>query len=175
MTGKLLAGLIVITALVAGVAMYYLQVYAYYDEVSANGTDDVMITSLSSGVPESIVYDNFQAIDSDSSPIRYRACFTTGHSQAMLTETYKPYAKAEPLVAPGWFGCFDAKELGHALENGTALAFLGQANFHYGIDRIVAVMDDGRGFVWHQINHCGEVVFNGEPVPADCPTPPKGY
>lgn len=175
MTGKLIAGLIVITALAAGVAMYYLQVYAYYDEVSASGTDDVQITSLSSGQPETIVYDNFQAIDSDSSPIRFRACFTTGHSQAMLTETFKPYAKAEPLVAPGWFDCFDAKELGRALETGTALAFLGQENYRYGIDRIVAVMDDGRGYVWHQINHCGEVVFNGEPVPADCPTPPKGY
>lgn len=175
MIGKLLAGLIVVTALVAGVAMYYLQVYAYYDEVAATGTDDVQMTSLTTGQPEPIVYDNFKAIDSDSSPIRFRACFTTSHSQAMLTETYQPYDKPEPLVAPGWFDCFDAKEVGRALENGTALAFLGQKNFRYGIDRIVAVMDDGRGYVWHQINHCGEVVFNGEPVPADCPTPPEGH
>ncbi len=175
MNGKILAGFIVITALVAGVAMYYLQVYAYYDEVSATGADDVMITSMVTGQPEGIVYDNFQAIDSDSSPIRFRACFTTGHSQAMLTETFKQYPKAEPLVAPGWFDCFDAKELGAALENGEALAFLGQENYRYGIDRIVAVMDDGRGYVWHQINRCGEVAFNGEPIPADCPTPPKGY
>ena len=175
MIGKILAGFIVFTALAAGAAMYWLQVYAYYDEVVANGTDDVQMTSLASGQPEPIIYDNFQAIDSDSSPIRYRACFTTNHSQAMLTETFQPYTKADPLVAPGWFDCFDAKELGRALENGTALAFLGQANFHYGIDRIVAVMDDGRGYVWNQINHCGEVVFNGEPAPADCPTPPKGY
>jgi len=175
MMGKFLAGLIVVTALAAGVAMYYLQVYAYYEEVAATGTDDVQITSLASGQPETIVYENFKAIDSDSSPIRFRACFTTSHSQAMLTETYQSYAKAEPLVAPNWFDCFDAKEVGRALENGTALAFLGQENFRYGIDRIVAVMDDGRGFVWHQINHCGEVVFSGEPAPADCPTPPKGY
>jgi hypothetical protein len=175
MIGKIIAGSIVGTALAAGVAMYYLQVYAYYEEVAATGSDDVQMTSLASGQPETILYENFKAIDSDSSPIRYRACFTTDHSQAMLTETYQTFDRAEPLVAPGWFDCFDAKEVGRALENGTALAFLGQENFRYGIDRIVAVMDDGRGFVWHQINHCGEVVFSGEPAPADCPTPPKGY
>ncbi|MEM9529235.1 MAG: DUF6446 family protein [Bacteroidota bacterium] len=36
-----------------------------------------------------------------------------------------------------------------------------------------AVFQDGRGFVWHQINRCGEVVFDGQPVPDDCPTPPE--
>ncbi|CUH65622.1 hypothetical protein TG4357_01962 [Thalassovita gelatinovora] len=175
MTGKLLAGFIVVTALVAGVAMYYLQVYAYYDKVVATGTEDVQMTSLITGLPEPILYEGFEAIDSDSSPIRYRACFITPISQAMLTETYEIYDGAEPLVAPGWFDCFDAKKLGAALEQGDALAFLGQQNVHYGIDRVVAVTADGHGYVWHQINHCGEVVFNGEPAPEDCPTPPEGY
>ncbi|MBR9652828.1 DUF6446 family protein [Thalassovita aquimarina] len=175
MIGKLLAGFIVVTALLAGVAMYYLQVYAYYDEVAASGTNDVQMTSLVSGLPEPILYDGFKAIDSDSSPIRYRACFTTRMSQAMLTETYELYDGAVPLVAPGWFDCFDAKALGAELENGTALAFAGQRNIQYGVDRVVAVTADGRGYVWHQINHCGEVVFDGKPAPEDCPTPPEGY
>ncbi|MDX1780705.1 MAG: DUF6446 family protein [Thalassovita sp.] len=175
MIGKLLAGFIVVMALVAGVAMYYLQVYAFYDEVAASGTDDVQLTSLVTGRPEPILYEGFKAIDSDSSPIRYRACFSTPMSQAMLTETYEMYDTAEPLIAPGWFNCFDAKALGAELENGTALAFTGQRNIQYGVDRVVAVTEDGRGFVWHQINHCGEVVFDGEPAPEDCPTPPEGY
>lgn len=63
--------------------------------------------------------------------------------------------------------------LGAALESGEALAFLGQRDFIYGIDRVVAVLPDGRGFVWHQMNHCGEVVYDGDPVPEDCPEPPK--
>ena len=175
MIGKILAGVIVVTALLAGVAMYYLQVYAFYDEVSASGTDDVQLTSLVSGEPEPILYADFEAIDSDSSPIRYRACFTTQMSQAMLTETYELYDGAVPLVAPGWFDCFDAKAIGAALENGTTLAFTGRRNIQYGVDRVVAVTEDGRGYVWHQINHCGEVVFDGEPAPEDCPTPPEGY
>jgi len=172
--GKFLAGLILVTALVAGAALYYLQVYAFYDEVSGNGTDDVQMTSLVSGQPEPVLYDEFRAIDSDSSPIRYRACFTTSMSHAMLTETYEMYDGAEPLVAPGWFDCFDADALGTALQDGSALAFMGQQDIEYGIDRIVAITEDGRGYVWHQINRCGEVVFDGQHAPDDCPTPPNG-
>jgi hypothetical protein len=172
--GKLLAGFIVITALAAGVAMYYLQVYAYYDPVKATGLDDVQLTLLASDQPEAILYEDFEAIDATSSPIRYRACFTTSMSHPLLSETYVSYDKAEPLVAPGWFDCFDAKEIGAALENGEALAFLGTRNIEYGIDRVVAVMPDGRGFAWHQINACGEVVFDGKPAPDFCPPKPEG-
>ena len=172
MSGKIVSIFIAILALVGGVAMYYLQVYAYYDEVVASGSDDVRMTLLATGQPESVLYEDFQAIDSDSSPIRYRACFNTTMSHPMLSETYVAYDRAEPLVAPGWFDCFDAKELGAALEQGQALAFMGTENILYGIDRVVAVMEDGRGYVWHQINHCGEKVFDGEPAPEGCPPKP---
>jgi hypothetical protein len=47
-------------------------------------------------------------------------------------------------------------------------------HIRWGIDRVVAVLPDGRGFAWHQINPCGEVVFNGEPAPAGCPPLPEG-
>ncbi|MGA1025825.1 MAG: DUF6446 family protein [Lutimaribacter sp.] len=169
--GKFLAAFILCSALAAGVGVYYLQVYGYYEEVVANGQTDVQITGLASGQPMPVAYEQFQAIDASSSPIRYRACFTTPNSLAMLSETYKPYDKPVPLQAPGWFSCFNAEEIGAALEAGTALAFMGEENHVYGIDRIVAVLPDGRGFVWHQINHCGEKVFDGQPTPEDCPEP----
>ena len=41
------------------------------------------------------------------------------------------------------------------------------------IDRIVAVFPDGRGYAWHQINACGEVVFDGDPAPEGCPPVPE--
>ncbi len=173
MKGTTVAGFIFAIALLAGAAMYYLQVYAYYEEVPATGTDDVQLTALASGVAEPILYENFQAIDADSSPIRYRACFTTPTSAQTLSETYQAYPGAEPLVAPGWFDCFDAKEVGYALEDGKAAAFMGEENFEYGIDRVVAILPDGRGFVWHQINRCGEVVFDGRPEPEGCPPKPE--
>lgn len=170
---KFLLSSIVMIAVAAGALLYYLQVYAYYEEVSAE-VSSVELTSIHTGAPEVILYDNFKAIDSDSSPIRYRACFTTPISYGSLTDNYVIYETAEPLVAPDWFDCFDAKEIGKALETGEAVAFLGTENVSYGIDRIVAVMPDGRGFVWHQINHCGEVVFDGDKAPEGCPVPPEG-
>ncbi len=174
MTGKILAGAIVLSALIAGIAIYYLQVYAFYDEVPA-GTPaaQLRLTSLVSGTPEEVLFEGYEGIDSESSPIRYRACFTTPMSQSMLSETYVIHDKAVPLVAPGWFDCFDATALGDALEQGDAIAFLGEKNIEYGIDRVVAIMSDGRGYAWNQLNHCGDAVFNGKPAPEGCPPLPE--
>ncbi|WP_172328591.1 DUF6446 family protein [Mangrovicoccus sp. HB161399] len=171
MQGKWIAGMIVAVAAVAGAAMYYLQVYYYYDPVPA-GSLQIRLTSVS-GVAEAIPAGEVEAIDANSSPIRFRACFETPVSLATLTETYELYEAAEPLTAPGWFSCFDAGAIGAALEDGSAVAFLGEENVHYGIDRVVAVMQDGRGYAWQQINHCGEKVFDGEPAPEGCPPPPQ--
>lgn len=173
--GRLLAGVIVLCAVLAGAAMYYLQVYHFYEEVAAEGATDVQLTVRATGTPEPVLYENFTAIDADSSPIRYRACFTTPMSHAMLTETFALYEDAEPLTAPGWFDCYDAQAIGAALEEGRALAFLGLRDVTYGVDRVVAVTEDGRGYVWHQINRCGRIVFDGQPAPEDCPAPPQGY
>ncbi len=162
-----------ITALAAGIAMYWLQVYAYYSPVEpASAAAEVRLTTLAGNV-EPILADSFQGIDSDSSPIRFRACFTTPHSLAMLTETYQTAPEAVPLTAPGWFDCFDAAAIGAALEGGQAVAFMGEANITYGIDRMVAVFDDGRAFAWNQINACGAVVFKGEAAPEGCPPLPE--
>ncbi len=160
-------------ALAAGVAMYYLQIYAFYDEVSAQ-VEDVQLVSVVSGTPEPILFENFKGIDSDSSPLRYRACYQTPASLAMLTETYVVLDTAEPRVAPDWFDCFDAAQIGADIVAGVAIPFMGVENIQYGINRIVAVYPDGRAFAWHEINRCGEIVFDGDPVPDDCPTPPEG-
>ncbi|MDG2403858.1 MAG: DUF6446 family protein [Paracoccaceae bacterium] len=174
MTGKILAACIVLVSLIAGVSIYYLQVYAYYTSVVVHGTEDVRVTSQLSGQPEAIAYTNFEAIDSYSSPIRYRACFKTSSPQDTLRQTYQVLERAEPRVAPGWFGCFDAAHIGAALESGAAVAFMGHENISYGIDRIVAIDSDGTGYVWHQINRCGKFVFHGRRAPSDCLTPPEG-
>ncbi len=163
----------VVIALVAGGLLYYLQVYAYYDDVSAN-IEEVQLTSVVSGDAEDILFENVKAIDSNSSPLRYRACFDIGLSLALLTETYDIYDEAEPRIAPDWFDCFDAKQIGADLVAGEAVAFLGNRDIQYGIDRVIAVYPDGRAFAWHQINSCGDVVFDGNPTPPECPPAPEG-
>ncbi len=132
--------------------MWYLQVYAFYETVVFQPGEEIRLTPISSEVPEAILAEDVTGIDSESSPIRFRACFTTPLSQAMLSETYVAYAGAEPLIAPGWFDCFDAQAIGTALERGEALAFLSEAQIHPGVDRVVAVFPDGRAFAWHQLN-----------------------
>lgn len=171
--GKFLAGFLVLSALLAGAGMYYLQVYAFYESVPANNVSDVQLTALASNAPEPILYEGFEAIDADSSPLRYRACFSTGMSEAMLTETYVVYDDPIPNNAPGWFDCFDAQSIGAALEAGEATAYLGISNVIFGFDRVVAIDGNGNGFVWHQINSCGTAAFDGDPLPEGCPAAPE--
>lgn len=166
MTGKLIGITLMVIALAAGIAMYWLQVHAFYEEVSAQ---DIALTVLVTDAPEPILADNIRAIDADSSPLRFRACFDTPMSTALLTETYVTFDAPEPLNAPGWFECFDAAAIGAMLETGEATAFLGQKNIAYGVDQVVAITDDGRGFVWHQLNNCGELAYDGSPVGEECP------
>lgn len=149
MNGKLVAGGIVALSLITGGAVYYLQEYYYYDRLDPAGAEIAL--TLVDGRTEPIPAASVEAIDAGSSPIRYRACFTTPLSLAMLSETYVIYDDAQPLVAPHWFDCFDAAAIGEALEQGRALAFLGTKDIHPGVDRVVAILEDGRGYVWNQL------------------------
>lgn len=152
MNGKIVAGFIVLTGLVAGIAMYWLQVYAFYEPVVFKPGAEIMLTPVQSNVPEAIVVENLTGIDATSSPLRFRACFTTPLTLATLTETYQLYERPVPLTAPGWFDCFDADAIGEALDRGEALAFLSQHEISRGVDRVVAVFPDGRAYAWHQLN-----------------------
>lgn len=173
MNGRLVGILLMAAGLIAGAAMYYLQVYGFYEQVAdrEDGTS-VQMVGLVTGEAEPIAYDGFQAINADSSPIRFRACFTTPHSLAMLTETYELLEDATPRNAPGWFDCFDAAEIGAGLQDGSILAFQGLKNVDYGVDQIVAIHQDGRGWIWHDLNDCGEKAYDGTVVGEECPARP---
>lgn len=170
--GKFLGLVIVLCAIVAGGALYYLQVYHFYEPVAAQGDGDVMLTELG-GELKALEHAGFEAIDANSSPIRYRACFTTSVPTSALEARFAEYPRSEPRNAPGWFECFDADAIADALKSGEARAFLGEEHLEYGIDRVVAITEDGRGYVWHQINPCGHAAFDGNPVPKGCPPPPE--
>ena len=151
MNGKLIGGFIALSGLIAGVAIYYLQVYGFYDEVAPEDLE-ISLTLAATGELEALEASEVQAIDGDSSPLKFRACFKTSVENAVLRETYVAAEKPVPLTAPGWFDCFDAEAIGAALEAGQAQAYLGLAEVRDGVDRVVAIMEDGRGFAWHQLN-----------------------
>jgi hypothetical protein len=147
--GKIVGGVIVAIAAIAGVAMYYLQVHAFYEPVTATG--DLAITAVG-GTEEPLFVEDFTGIDADSSPLRFRACFTVPVSLGTLTEAYEIVPDAVPLNGPRWFDCYDAAAIGAAIASGDAVAFMGQREVRPGVDRIIAVLRDGRGFAWHQLN-----------------------
>ena len=156
MNGKIVTGGIVLTALAVGAAIYYLQVYAYYGPVNVSSPAAVMRLTAIGGAEEPMLTEGFQGIDADSSPLRFRGCFTTPMSIALLSETYTLYETPTPLIAPGWFSCFDAARIGADLQTGAALAFLSEPDIHPGVDRVIAVYPDGRAFAWHQLNQSAD-------------------
>lgn len=151
MNGKLVGSFVVIVSIAFGAFVYWSQEYRYYSEVAAADANMTMV-NIATGQPEPVLVEGFEGIDGSSSPIRYRACFTLPLRTATLTETYLPYATPTPLIAPGWFDCFDAVAIGTALESGEAMAYLSQAEIHDGVDRVIAVFPDGRAFAWTQLN-----------------------
>lgn len=170
--GRILIVALLVLAAVAGGGLWWLQNYAYYNRLAAP-VEALTLVSDVTGLPEAVPYDNFRAIDSVAAPIGYRSCFDIGLPAGTLARGYQPYPGAEPLVAPRWFDCYDARALGEALESGEAQAYLGRRDVVWGFDRVIAVLPDGQSFGWNQINRCGEVVFNGEPLPEDCPPLPE--
>lgn len=144
--------MIVLAAAFGGAFLWYTAERAFYDPVAFKPGAEIRLVPLTSGQPEAIVVSGIEGIDADSSPIKFRACFTTPLSLAMLTETYRVYEGAEPLVAPRGFDCFDAAAIGKALETGEALAFLSEPEIHPGVDRVVAVFGDGRAYAWQQLS-----------------------
>jgi hypothetical protein len=166
MMGRVAVAALVLAGLIAGALLWWLQTRAYYDEPAAIGRVSLTLDGREVALPA-----QGTSIDADSSPLRYRACFTLA---GPLAGTPTPPEFASPTVAPGWFECFDADAIGADLAAGRALAVLGQADVEYGIDRVAAIYPDGRGRAWHQINRCGRAVFDGEPVPEGCAPPPGG-
>ena len=169
--GQFVTAAILLSAAAAGSLLWWTETRAYYEPVSMEAV--TISATTFDGVVDPLPIADFEGIDADTSPLRFRACFTTPLSLALMTETYQPYAGATPLNTPGWFDCYDAGTLTRALETGSGLAFLGEANIVYGVDQIVMITEDGHGYAWHQLNHCGEAAYSGDPVPEDCPPAPE--
>lgn len=164
--GKFVVLLLLTTSLIAGFGIWYTNHSAYWEPM-----EDVAITAvpLDGSAPEGFGTSDVTAIRSTASPMGFRACFTTTASPALMAETYTPLPDAVPTIPPAWFDCFNPEEIGAALENGTAIAVLGHENIAFGVNRVVAVLPDGRGYAWHVLNNCGKKAYDGSLVGDACP------
>lgn len=150
-SGRIIVIVIVGVTLVFGAALWWANTRAYYEplevvEVSVQRPDGTLLA---------LDITQAEGIDATTSPLRFRACFTLTED-ALLTEgpltEALVYDDPTPLIAPRWFDCFDATTIGEALEAGAAVAYLGQRNAARGVDRVVAIFPDGRGYAWTQLN-----------------------
>ncbi len=163
MIGRAVVIVLLLAGLVAGGAMYYLQVWGLYDRLPAAER----LTVATENGPEEVLVSDFRGIDSDSSPLRRRACFRL-HEAGALIEHPAP----EPLNAPRWFDCFDASAIDRDLAQGRASAYLVEADYVWGFDRVMAVYPDGAAYLWNQMNACGRAHFDGRDLPPGCPPAP---
>ena len=127
--------------LVFAALLWWFQTRAWYEEV----TGVQMVTVDGRDVPVA----EWRGIDAASSPIRLRACFRV--DPEALADA--PAAESPtPLIAPGWFDCFDAEGLTEALAAGEARAVRAAADEFQGTERLIAVFPDGRAFMWRQLS-----------------------
>ncbi|WP_316012858.1 DUF6446 family protein [Roseobacter sp. HKCCA0434] len=141
MNGKWLVGLFVGFAVIFGIGMYYAQLYAFYEETEA---DSITVAG------REVAVSDWRGIDADTSPNKLRACLTVDPADFADAP---PAPNPQPLVAPGWFDCFDARAIAADLDSGAATAYLladeTQADaVDYEILRMIAVYPDGRAFLW---------------------------
>ncbi len=153
MNGRIVASGLILSAALAGLVMYYLQVYGFYEEVQELTGDHQIVLTDAAGQSAPLAITDFKGIDADSSPLRFRACFTLSPQAVAQAPAY---AAPTPLNGPKWFQCYNARAIGADLESGAARAVLSQANIHPGVDRVIAVYPDGRAFAWHQLNASAE-------------------
>ncbi|MBA3326323.1 MAG: histidine kinase [Rhodobacteraceae bacterium] len=141
MSGKrLMIGLLAFAAVFAA-ALVWFQFFAFYESVSEVGA----LTVAGRAVP----VDGYEGIDASSSPLKRRGCF---RADPAAFAGAAPAPEAEPLVAPFWFRCFDARALSLDLDAGRAAAFALATDAPEGFDTIVALYPDGRGYLWRQLN-----------------------
>ena len=140
MSGKyVVVGLVGFTFVFA-MAFWWFQEHAFYEETVAD-TAEVMIDDVAYPVT------NWRGITSTSSPLKMRACFVL-----RTTIDVPPSTAPTPLVAPGWFKCFNAQYITESLASEYGKAYVAERNDPPGFDRIVATFPGGNTYMWRQLS-----------------------
>ena len=93
-SGRLVViAIVLVTAVFAG-AQWWFQTRAYYEPIESA---DLLVT-LADGSTEALAIDGFSGIDADTSPLRFRGCFTVADPAALVARA-AAYPEAAPLIA----------------------------------------------------------------------------
>ena len=110
----------------------------------------IALTPVHGGVPEEILLDGLSATSDNAIPESLWACFETPLSMGLLTESYEVTEDVAPTNPMSNLPCFDAENVVAAIAGGEAVAFVGERDVWPGVDRVVAVYQDGRAVAWNQ-------------------------
>ena len=110
----------------------------------------IALTPVGGGLPEEILHDAVEATRDNALPDSLWACFQTPLSMGLLTESYVVAEEVAPTNPVSSLPCFDAQDVIAAVTVGDAVAFMGERDVIPGVDRIVAVYQDGRAVAWNQ-------------------------
>ncbi|MFL2790291.1 MAG: DUF6446 family protein [Paracoccaceae bacterium] len=141
MSGKITVVLILGFSFCFGIIFFYFQSFAYYQEVSGIKKIEVQ--------DRKIEVKDYLGIRADTSALKMRSCFIAKSSDF---RNLPPAKKPQPLNAPFWFDCFNSKDLQEAIDGGRAKAYLAKENEADGIDRLVVIYPNGKGYEWRQLN-----------------------
>ena len=141
MSGKNFILAFLSTVLIFSGLLFYFQNFAYYESIDK-------LQSVLLGEKKYEV-SGYQGIDSKSSGLKLRECFSAEDANQIQLP---PYKKPTPLTAPFWFKCFNAEKITKDLEDGKAFAFLSKKEEFDGIDSVIAIYPDGRIYRWRQLN-----------------------
>lgn len=144
-TGTLIGVGLLLSGLVAGVAVYILQAHVYYEEV--RGLEEIEIGAGRFSVSA------YHGLDNDALPLRLRGCFRIADPEGALAAG-DPALRPEPFAAPAWFECWDPARLDADLKAGRARAVVaaraGEGEF--ATERLVAIYPDGRAYQWRRLS-----------------------
>lgn len=141
MNGKYFVTALLVFTFGFSLILYYFQVFAFYSR--ADELESIKVLG------RDVKVQNYKGIDSVTSGLKLRGCFQVDPKEFLNLPTI---AKATPLSAPFWFGCFDHVKIQLEIDKGYAKAFLVAENEKDGIDRVIAVYADGHAFQWRQLN-----------------------
>ena len=126
------------------VALWYFQTYAFYRELSQR---PLTIQGIEYPV------ESWKGIDASSSPLKMRVCLTvTAKTAQKIANDQFEQTGAEPLVAPGWFDCFDAKQISRDIDAGTVRVFAPGTSPFADVHDYLALYPDGRGYLWRELD-----------------------
>jgi len=158
LNGKVLMSGLILTALAIGGGIWYSSTIGSYDRI--DGVERLSVEG------QFLPIADYQGLDGVSSPLKLRGCFTHDWDVAPSKDLR---AIATPLISPNWFDCFDAEQIDADIQSGAAEVLISTENEPFGFTTYIASYDDGRGYLWRQINDCGTAQFSGEPLPQGCP------